>query len=145
MALPAKPLTREQRIYLAIWRKAYDLSDSQPLVINCSTKAMAIKQRLGLYRAIRPFREGRIFDEGLRLASERLVLVMKGSDETPWTITFSPRQTLSELELQLHDLGLSESDLLTTEEKLANAAIEELVEKPSGQIDRRSTPFFTRD
>lgn len=138
-----KTISREQRIYLAIWRKAWLERDSgSDLTINCSSKSMALTQRLGLYRAIRPYRIGEAFDEELRQAAETYVACLV-QDKDKWAIKLRPRMILSELEAELAALGLDEEDLLLQEEKLMSEELKDFVESPS--LPRPANPFYKRD
>jgi hypothetical protein len=140
--MPA-PITKEHRIYLALWRKAYRDRDAAPLTIKCSTFRMAMHQRLGLYRVIRPYRIGELFDPELTAAVELLVPTISPKEAAEVTITFRPRKSLSELEKSIETLGLSEEDFLTETEKSLHQELETLSSDFSPP--QRSTPFYTRD
>lgn len=152
--MPApKVLTREYRIYLAIWRKAYlQRNDPDPTVSwQASSFSMALQMRQGMYRAIRPYRIGKDLDEELRLAAELFVVaVVRGKDiYSPHTITVKPRAALSELEKDMAALGIDEEDLLLTEEKVLRSNFEDFL-KPSVDetaipLPRPSNPFYTRE
>lgn len=147
----AKTPSREYRIYLAVWRKA--LRDSRdptlPLVsVNASNFSLALSMRQGMYRAIRPYREGEIVDRELVEAAEKFVVsAIRGEDPLKvHTLWLKPRSTLSELERELLALGLDEADLATTEEAAAKKHLDALMtpdEEPV--LPRKSTPFYTRD
>jgi hypothetical protein len=148
----AKTPSREYRIYLAIWRKALrDSSDpSLPLVtVNASSFSIALAMRQGMYRAIRPYREGEIIDRELAEASDKFVLsVIKQDDGAKiHTITVKPRSTLSDLERELLALGIDEADLSTTEEATAKKMMESIMapEADVPELPRKSTPFYTRE
>jgi hypothetical protein len=130
--------TREARIYLAIWRKAYDQREdptASPIVINCSSPNMAIKHRLGLYRAIRPYREGKLLDYALSKASESFVVTINGLE-----VSLQPRKTLLDLEASLADFGISEEELLLPEEREAAKSLESLLDGPA--LPRKTNPFY---
>lgn len=142
-----KPISREYRIYLAIWRKAFeqkDQPDKEPIKIQASTFSMAVSMRQGLYRAIRPFRAGLQFDEDLRQASELFVAYLeKGPDpKAPHAVILRPRLALSELEADLARLGLDEEDLLLDSEKLELQDLANLIDPAPSP---RSNPFYTRE
>lgn len=138
-ALPS----REQRIYLALWRKAYRDRETSNLSITCSNFKMAMRQRLGLYRVIKPYRSGEAFDTELSAAAEALVPTISKPGIEPVTLTFRPRQDLSELESLVSELGLDPMDFLTSEEKIAQAEIDALVSDPSPRHE--PNPFYSRD
>lgn len=148
--MPKAP-SREYRIYLAIWRKA--LRDSAnpalpPVTVNASNFSLALSMRQGMYRAIRPYREGELIDRELVEAAEKFVVsAVRGEDPTKvHALTLKPRSTLSELERELLALGLDEGDLATTEEAAAKKHLESLMEPEELLLaPRKSTPFYTRD
>lgn len=117
-----KPISREYRIYLALWRKAV-LNPDQLVTVNLPNYSLALSTRMSMYRAILPFRKGLIFDEELSLASERFVIfVVKGPDKAaPHQVVFRPRLTLQAIEAEFGALGLSENDLLLFDEKFLDA------------------------
>jgi hypothetical protein len=138
--MPA-PVTKEHRIYLALWRKAYLEKDIEPLRIKCSSIKMALHHRLGLYRVIRPYRTGEAVDTILCDAAEKLVPSITPKDEPEIAIVFRPRKTLADLEAAIEDLGISDLDLLTPEERLLADEVEELA---STKPIPRSNPFYER-
>lgn len=135
----SETLTREQRIYMALWRKAYRDYQTNPLVIQCSSFKMAMRQRLGLYRVIKPYRDGIKFDHELSEAAKVVVPTISPKGEEPITLTFRPRRDLADLEALISDLDLSDEDFLTQQEKEINQELLELAGP------NRSTPFYTRD
>lgn len=143
MALDQKLFSREQRICLALWRKAYRNPDEIVRVL-LSSKALAISTRLNLYRVILPFRKEEIFDEELKKASELYIVSAREFTAEPcvWAVEILPRQTLSQLESQLGVLGIEEDDLLLPEEKSILDKLAEFIQpdahKPS------STKFYDR-
>lgn len=142
-----KPISREYRVYLAVWRKAYRDRDSgaPPISINASTYNLAVSMRQGMYRAIAPYRNGEAFDAELSQAAEQFVAFLP-KEPTPtglFQVVLKPRHTLNELELQLAELGIGESDLLTESEKMANASLETLMDTPPSRVGR-DNPFYER-
>lgn len=135
-----KPLSREERICLAIWRKAWRERQTAPLFVNCSNYSNAIATRQSLYRAIRPYRNGELFDEELYQASQRLAPMVEAlpDKETPHKIIMKPKVALDELDAAMEELGLEASDLLTTEEKEAERKFVKV------QVDT-SNPFYERE
>jgi hypothetical protein len=147
MAQQPKAPSREFRIYLALWRRAYAQRNSDlPLVsvtASCYTSALAMRR--GMYRAIQPYREETTFDRELYLAAEAFVIgVVKPEDEfAPQQVVFRPRVVLSELEAELESLGLTEADLLLPSEVELEKELTEL--QAPGPETKRSTPFYTRE
>ncbi len=142
--MPAlKPISREYRIYLALWRKAFKLNET--VRFQASTWAMAIAMRQGMYRAIRPFRTDAMLDQELREAAEKFVVVIEKQPDpkVPHWIVIKPRMTLSELEASLHDFGLDEDDLLFGDERLIDHALQDLIEEEAAPP--KATPFYQRE
>lgn len=141
-----KPLSREARIYLALWRKAYlERDEALPLVsIKASNYSVATSMRLGLYRAIRPYRNGQVFDPDLEGASEYFVPTLPKLENplAQHTITLTPRRSLSELEIQLAAMGLGEESLSTSEETRMASELKALT---STATPRPENPFFKRE
>ncbi len=148
MSLSPTPLTREQRMFLAIWRKAYrDREKPEPVAFRASSKSSALTIRSGMYRAIRPYRQGILIDEELRQASEMFVVsVPVGKDpKSIHTLTMKPRTSLSDLEAEFLNLGLEEADLMLPEEAALNQGLAKLVDKSNLGAQRPTNPFYTRD
>lgn len=137
-----KTLSREARICIAIWRKAYLERDKEPLVINAANYSAAISIRQALYRAIHPYRNNELFDEELFQASEKIVpYIPKARNlEAPHQIIMKSRVALGLLENELEALGISEIDLITPEEqeitKRINQEVKELIET------KAKTPYY---
>lgn len=143
--MPAqKPISREYRIYLALWRKAV-LNPDNIVVIKAPSYSMAIAMRQGMYRAIRPFRNGLMTDEELRTAAEKYVVYLDkaGAKDDPHELSLRPRAALAELELMFDDLGIDEEDLRLGDERAVLGSLEKLLEKEKPKAV--STPFYTRD
>ena len=138
------PITREYRIYLALWRKA--LKSRSQVKIQTSNFAMAIAMRQGMYRAIRAFRSGARSDEELRTASEKFVVYLeKGATKNhPHYLILKERAALAELEESLDLLGIDEEDLLLGDERSLLANLQELIERKDAPVVR-PTHFYTRE
>jgi hypothetical protein len=136
-----KSITREHRIYLALWRKALN-DEKWDGIINCSSRQMAISMRQGMYRAIRPFRIGEMNDMELQTAAEKFVIVLH-QDKAAGTgfLEIKPRLTLAALDAMFDTLGIDEEDLLLGDERRANLDLQKLLEE---EPETRSTPFYTR-
>jgi hypothetical protein len=136
--MPA-PISREYRIYLALWRKA--LLGSEIVEIKAPSRSMAIAMRQGMYRAIRPFRSGKMVDEELRQAAEKYVVFL---DEEK--LILRERMTLSALETEigLDVLGIDEEDLLLGDERALKIELEQILEIDEKPVAKSSTPFYTR-
>lgn len=145
--MPA-PISREHRIYLALWRKAY-LEPEKPVKIKCRDRAMAIAMKQGMYRAIRPFREGKALDETLHKASEKYVIYCKPLEDPNaihW-LEVRERVALAALESVWDELGISEEDLLVGEERSIMERFSKLTEEADEKIETQETkpnPFFQR-
>ena len=138
------PISREYRIYLALWRKAA-VDDHWDKTIKCSSLNMAIAMRQGMYRAIRPFRRGESLDEELRLSAEKFVVYI---DKEAHQLIFRERLTLKEMEGMFDTLGLDEEDLLLGDERDIAASLSNFIQRsdPSAESEpERTTPFYTRD
>ena len=134
-----KPISREYRIYLALWRKAF-LNPDEPVKVKASGFSMAVAMRQGMYRAIRPFRNGQMNDKELQDAAEKYVIYL---DKSSNTIEFRERKALAELEHNFDLLGIDEEDLLLGDERTISTKLSAfLEEKPAEPV---STPFYTRD
>lgn len=138
-----KTISREYRIYLALWRKAVTFPDA--VIIKASSYGMAVAMRQGMYRAIRPFRSGMMEDNQLRTAAEKFVVYLdKGDDpKTEHQLILKARASLAELELSLDFLGIDEEDLLLSEERDLQVKLEKFVQPDA--LPSRSTAFYTRD
>lgn len=140
-------LSREYRIYLAIWRKAYRERDlDTPLVtVNSANLSTALSLQSGMYKAVRPYRSGEAFDPELQAAAETFVVALPRHVDSsiPHAIVLKPRSTLTELEAELEALGITEADLLDPEEQKAVESIQTLIEPEASK--RPSNPFFTRE
>lgn len=134
-------LSRENRIYLAIWRKALRDKDTNPLTINCSSFKIALRQRVGFYRVIRPYRNGEAYDSELATAAEQVVPTLSPKSDGPATITFLPRKSLELAEAIFADLGLDDSDLLSQEELDSIRAADQAL---GTLMPPRANPFYTR-
>lgn len=139
-----KPVSREYRIYLALWRKAFQ--SGEEIKVKCSNFAMAVAMRQGMYRAIRPFRRGEANDHELQQASEKYVIYMEkaGAPSSPHFLIFKERKALAELEGMWEDLGIDEEDLLLGDERALSDELTALIED-GAPIPRPSTPFFSRE
>ena len=143
MTMEKKLFTREQRIYLALWRKAI-ASPDQTVAIVLSTKSLAISTRLNFYRVIIPFRTERLYDEELRRASEKFTVSARPHPtlEGKFVVELLPRKTLEALEEQLADLGITDDDLLLPEEKVELAKLAQFIQPDSHKPS--STEFYDR-
>lgn len=141
-----KNISREYRIYLAIWRKAYLQPDGAPHIsITCPNFHMAVSMRQGMYRAIRPFREGATIDEELRQSAEKFVVYLVRNEDKSKShfLELRERKALAALELELQSLGIDEEDLKFGEERTLDQKLTELIERP--EEGPRATPFYERE
>lgn len=146
----AKPITREHRIYLALWRKAY--KSEEPVSFKCSNFAMAVAIRQGMYRAIKPFRYGELEDTELKDAAEKFVVfLVKNRDENgehlkdkTHFIELRPRVTLLEANSIFDELDLEEDELYVGEERIISEKLKGLIEKGPAKPTSK-TPFYSRE
>ena len=82
-------LSREARIYLALWRKTS--TDEDGFVVKFPSHSLAISARQGLYRAIKPFRNRPDKDPILAEAADKFVVTI---DTENTSLRFTPRKTL---------------------------------------------------
>lgn len=144
--MPAlKPISREYRIYLALWRKAYLAPENaEPIVIKVSSRNMAIAMRQGMYRAIRPFRYGDQSDEQLRMAAEKFVIYLAPKGAKDQFIELKPRKTLEALSEMFDELGVDEEDLLLGDERTATIDLKKFLDEQTAEPPR-NTPFYQRE
>lgn len=137
----SKDLSREKRIYLAIWRKAWR-EQLDELVIKMPSYNLAMTVRMSMYRTIQPYREGKIFDNELKLSSEKYVLALQ---KEPPRIIVVLRKTAEIADSMFTDLGLEEDDLMSEEELSALRISEALSEDITSPPDHEPNPFYTRE
>lgn len=133
-----KSLTKLERIYLAIWKKA--LRSGETLEIETPTMTMAVSSRIGLFRAASKVRRGLIFDEeALRAIKLYTVKVQRLHEDNskPAKILVVKKQLEDFFEKALEDLGIDDLDLLTEEERLTD---DTFIQPP-----RTPNPFYERD
>lgn len=116
-----KPNSREDAIYLSLWRMA--ANNSPPTIPPFLTESAAITVRAKLYRVIKPYRSGKIDDPDLLLAAEKYAVNVKGK-----TITFDQKITKTISEQLFISLGLTNRDLMTQEEKDSDDRMNALME-----------------
>lgn len=110
------PATRETRIFLALWRKAY--TSGEPIVINAKSPSDAMRIRMALYNAIKPYRVEGVDDE-LRLAGEALAISTKAN-----VVTIGPRVLRAYADDLAAQFGILEDDLITAQEREAKEVME---------------------
>lgn len=139
------PVSRESRIYLALWRRAYLHPEVEVFLIAPNFKTAYAMRRV-IYRAIKPYRDLELFDSELQLAAETYTISVEVTeDETkPCRIRWLPRASLDVLNLAA--LGLSEADLLLPHERKITHDLETFLGTDSApQAPRPSNPFYTRE
>jgi hypothetical protein len=140
-------VSREHRIYLAVWRKAFT---DQPKIIKlkASSFSAALVMRTGLYRAIRPYRFGELHDEELFQAAEGFVVsvVKLKNPKAQHEVVLKPRATLTELEAELEALGITEADLALPEEIELHGKLVELLPTSTNQTTKQpiGNKFYNR-
>jgi hypothetical protein len=134
-----KTLTREEKIYLALWRKAGKLDGTS---IKLSTPNEAKAMRLGMYRVMKPFREGDMLDPELKLIADKFALIVeKGTSN----LLIREKTTLSAAERAMAMLGLTEDDLMTDQEREENKAADEALANIMGNIEEVENPFYKQE
>lgn len=140
--MPTKLSDYENRVYLAIWRKAG--RSAAEFTIKMASDAEAHALRMGLYRAIRPYRNESKVDPELKAASDKwVVVVKKGTNE----VLLAPRKGDKIAERLMTELGISEADLLTPEEIEAREVVERIkknLESPAGDAGVENK-FYSRE
>lgn len=148
-----RPVSREYRMYLAIWRKAW-LEPDNLIAFDAPNFNMAVAMRQGMYRAIRPFRQGLQIDEELRRAADKYVVYLLRPEDknknSPHRIELRERAALAELESLADILGIDEEDLLLGDERKTAAELKKImsnVGKPlkTKNLPKSKTPFYNRE
>lgn len=110
------------------------------MTIPLKSHAEALRIKIALYRAIKPFTAHEPFDPMLSDATSIASLsVLKDSSD----LIIRPKLTLDLAERIAGDLGLVESDI-QDDSAAALESVQKLVEEEAQRDDRRSTPFYNR-
>jgi hypothetical protein len=146
--MPAlKPISREYRIYLALWRKAY--LQSETVIVKAPNLSMAVAMRQGMYRAMRPYRNGELEDSELSKSADKYVVYLRKPRDQDKNkehfLEFRERKALAILEESLDLLGIDEEDLLLGEEKKISIDLTHFLAKESKSEPERKTTFYKRD
>lgn len=144
-----KPLSREYKIYLALWRKAELEKDNDPptpIVLEASSFSVALAIRTGMYKAIKPYRDGGVYEEVLTKAPQSFIVsAIKGP---PAQVVISPRASMILLEAELARLGIAEEDLVSPAERAVGEELRQLTKPPSEALRNTISgpnPFYTRE
>lgn len=129
------PATRETRIFLALWRKAY--TSGEPIVINAKSPSDAMRIRMALYNAIKPYRVEGVDDE-LRLAGEALAISTKAN-----VVTIGPRVLRAYADDLAAQFGILEDDLITAQEREAKEVMEASLARLMEQ--QSDNPFYKNE
>ena len=136
-----KDLSLEVRIYLALWRKA--LREKSEIFVAAPTYNTALSIRMSMYRAIRPYREGKIFDDELSIAANEFVLMAL---KDPAGVKIVPRITHNVAKEPMEALGLTDEDLLSPDELARKQAMEKVQKELSiPESELPANPFFKRE
>ena len=143
-------MTRETRIYLAIWRKAWKEKDLglPPVVVKASSRSTLLSMVTAMYRAIKPYRDSKpgFEDSELSRAAEGFIIsAPKPAPGQPHVFTMKERKTLLDLEAELAELGISEEDLMTAEERIQRDSLAEFLQPETKPALRAKNLFFERD
>ncbi len=119
------PLTREARIYLALWRKL--TSDGVEKKIFFPDLGSCISFTRNMYRALKPYRDMKLHDPTLVEAIEKWALWHPKSfeDGKPYVMA-RPRMGLAMAEDLFERFGLDEDDIMSPAEKAAVASVEKV-------------------
>ncbi len=142
--LKAKTISREYRIYLALWRKA--LHSPEPVQIMTANFNMAVAMRQGMYRAIRPFRHGEMHDVELLQAADKFVVYLQREKDPDLAhfLVLKERIALAHLEGALDNLGIDEEDLLIGDERVIAESINRIIEQEEKPV-AAPNKFYTRE
>ncbi len=130
------PLTREARIYSAIWRKA-EAQYPKPLVIKFPTSAAAHSFRRAMYRFLAPYRRNPTLDTMLACVSETIAISNVKPD---FSLELCPKVSTAAADHAMMELLLDESDLLSDMEK---ELMKEKAPDPAPPV--ADNPFYRRD
>lgn len=134
-------ISKEQRIYLAMWRKAgLQPETANPVAIELPNPSVALTVRMAMYRAIRPYRSGLLHDPDLFSAAERFVLKVSKLPDGRAVLAIVPRTTLAAAELAMLSLGLDDEDLKLFEERMVDEKLENLI----STMPAPDNPYFKR-
>jgi hypothetical protein len=109
-----RPNTREDAIFLSLWRRAGRGNPPPPMDLGDPSKAITIRAKL--YRVTQPYRQGRLDDPDIQIAMEKFAISAKGN-----IVSFTPRVTGIIAEEIFSSLGMTEMDLMTPEEAASAA------------------------
>lgn len=137
-------ISREYRIYLALWRKAYRNPDGT-VAVKTPNLGMAVAMRQGMYRAIRPFRQEAMNDEELKKSADKYVIYLEKGEKAnePHWLHFKERKALTILEAAFDALGIDEEDLLLGDERALQTELVSILENTAPAP--RGTKFYSRD
>lgn len=129
-------LTRESKIYLAIWRKA---AAESGLTITLSSPVEAQSVRMAMYRAMTPYKNDPNLEPSLSEIGAKMSLVWHRGESV---LHIRDRVTLTSAERLAEQLGLDDDDLLTDSERRMKAAAERSLEaiRPAGQPTEAGEP-----
>ena len=135
-------MSRDLKIYLALWRKLIREQEKLPVEIVFPTTQQAASFRIGMFKALKPYRHNGRLDMELSQAADLITIKkMNGC-----VITFDHRTTDTMLDSVVQQMGLSKELLKRSEAEMLEAAAEQsLREALDGVPEPRSTPFFERD
>lgn len=129
--------SREHRIYLAIWKKAGLMEED--LMIQLKSYNQAVSMRLGMYRAIQPYRTGKATDPELASVAETYAIHVPTGENI---LIIRKKVNLSAAEILMADLGIEESDLETFEEQEMRSRLSNIMDETDQS--EASNPFYSR-
>lgn len=133
-------LSRQHRIYSALWRKALI---SGFISLNLETHYQAIALRLAMYRFLKPYRNDSTLDDELFRCAETLALCVKHGEAR---LVIKPKVDIDLAEVAMLAGGLLEDELLSEgERKLMDMSegIEEIPDDEAAGLTKPN-PFYKK-
>lgn len=123
--------TKEQLAYHAVWKKA--LAEGE-VRITLKTVSDARRVRFGLYNAVRPFREGKMFDPDLLRAAQECSIRLEGT-----TLIVIAKISTDTMQSVLEAIGLAPEALEQPVAVPMSADIQESMAKTLQKLNEPST------
>jgi hypothetical protein len=99
----------------------------------------AMSVRMSMYRTIKPYRNGDLYDDAIKMASDKYVLALQ---RDPPAIIVRKRLTTDTAEDMMTLLGIDEADLMTAEEAESLTALTKVSDALA--TEHQVNPFFNR-
>ena len=130
----AKNVSRETRIYLALWRRAVAV----PFELKLASPKLAAQFRLACYRALSPYRTNGL-DPELARASEEVSLAISPLD--PCILVFEQKRLRTAADEIASQLGLTDEDLFTAEERGTIERLAEFIQPAAPAAPAMASPL----